>query len=371
MKKKISMLLAVSLIATNVSPALNVFADEIYNESSSSIEESLVNEAKVSLFKLRNYSNFENYNNTYKVKNNEILSISNNGGQYASSSIDKAIDGELSTHWETGKQNTSSFKNEVVVEFENTEAINRIAYATRQDTARGKGFPTEFEVYSSLSGEDEDFSLVCTGSYSTTGDMIEIKFDTTTAKKIKFVFKEANQGWASASELWFYREDSLLDKMNNIFTDESKNKVSSDFDTLEKLEAFEEELSIHPFYEEIKEDIKNAKILLENKEYAYIDAKVSKFISLDDERLEAYDELFKISRESITKIETNGGQYSSNSIEKAIDNNINTGWHSGKQNSSSHTNEVIITLNELTTINRVMYTNINSRGFSQEFEIYA
>ena len=37
---------------------------------------------------------------------------------------------------------------------------------------------------------------------------------------------------------------------------------------------------------------------------------------------------------------------------KSIDNDASTNWHSGKQNTSTFTNEVIITLDELTTINQ-------------------
>lgn len=126
----------------------------------------------------------------------------------------------------------------------------------------------------------------------------------------------------------------------------------------------------HPLYDEYKEDFNNARVLLESMEVVYMNAIVSKFTSLADERLEAYDELYKIPSEKITSITTNGGQYASNDITKAIDGNFNTNWHSGKQNTSTHTNEVIVTLDELTTVNRIMYTNNRSRGFAQEFEIY-
>ena len=115
--------------------------------------------------------------------------FSNNGGQYNSSSLDKAFDNNLSTHWETGTKNTSSFINEVIIEFNQIKSIDRIVYATRQDVAKGKGFPNEFEIYASLSGEDDDFRLAVTGSHTTTGNMMEFKFDTIQAKKIKFVFK--------------------------------------------------------------------------------------------------------------------------------------------------------------------------------------
>ena len=68
---------------------------------------------------------------------------------------------------------------------------------------------------------------------------MEFKFDTVQAKKIKFVFKSADRDWASASEFWFYKEDKIMDKVNSIFIDEGKNKVNPEFDTIEKLDAFE------------------------------------------------------------------------------------------------------------------------------------
>ena len=382
MKKKLSAILAVSLIVTNISPAINSYADEILRSSvnrekeefntdgSNALQSEVVDQVTVTKFNLTNYSDFEGYNEQYKIARNQIKSISNNGGQYSSSSIDKAIDGNLATHWETGKQNTSTFKNEVVVEFEEVQSIDRIAYATRQDGAKGKGFPTEFEIYASLSGADEDFRLMAIGNHSVTGDMLQFKFNTITAKKIKFVFNKANQDWASASEFWFYEEDTVIDKMNKIFTNELKNEVSSEFDTLEELEAFNSEASSHPLYNEIVEDINNARILLDGATLEFTEAKVSNFKKFNDERLVNYNELFKVPLNKITSITTNGGHYASNVISRAMDGDVNTNWHSGKQNTSSHTNEVIITLDELTTIDRIMYTSLVSRGFAQEFEIY-
>ncbi|MDO4925775.1 MAG: NPCBM/NEW2 domain-containing protein [Turicibacter sp.] len=369
MKKSLSSVLAASLIISNFSPTLGVFANELQPQVSA-IEESKVSQANVRTFTLSSYNNFEAYNEQYLISREDIVSISNNGGQYSSSSLDKAFDHNLSTHWETGTQNSSSFKNEVIVEFKDVQSINRLAYATRQDSAKGKGFPTEFEIYTSLSGEEADFRLAVTGSHSSTGNMMEFKFDTVEAKKFKFVFKSANQNWASASEFWFYKEDLILDKMERIFTNDSKNELSEEFNTIEKLNEFKLEASQHPLYEVIKEEVENAELLLTSDKVTYVDAAISKFIAFNDERLTTYDALYKIPREKITNITTNGGQYASNDITKSIDNDASTHWHSGKQNTSTFTNEVIITLDELTTINRVMYTNNRSRGYAQEFDIY-
>ncbi|MBS3197610.1 NPCBM/NEW2 domain-containing protein [Turicibacter bilis] len=373
MKKSLPSVLALSLIISNFSPTLSVFANEWQTQvkvSEEETKENKVSEAIVRGFALNSYDNFNAYDEKYRVSRDEIVSFSNNGGQYNSSSLDKAFDNNLSTHWETGTKNTSSFINEVIIEFNQIKSIDRIVYATRQDVAKGKGFPNEFEIYASLSGEDDDFRLAVTGSHTTTGNMMEFKFDTIQAKKIKFVFKSANQDWASASEFWFYKEDALLNQMNHIFTNESKNELSEEFNTIEKLNEFEVLAQQHPFYDDFKEDIANARILLELTEVNYMNAMISTFTSFDDERLEAYDALYKVPSEKITSITTNGGHYASHSILNAMDNDINTRWHSRSQNSSSHTNEVIITLEELTTINRLMYSNNHSRGYAQAFEIY-
>ncbi|MDU4473428.1 MAG: discoidin domain-containing protein [Clostridium perfringens] len=316
MKKKISKILIASMIMSNASPILNVYASEVIKEKISSIEESVINQASINQFTLNSYENFEGYNEKYKVQRNEIVSITNNGGQYSSSSIDKAIDGDLSTHWETGRQNSSDFTNEVVVEF------------------------NDF-------GNDDDFKLVSQGTSKSTGNLMEFKFDTVQAKKIKFVFKVADRDWASASEFWFYKEDKIMDKVNSIFTNEEKNKVNPEFDTVEKLDAFENEIKDHPFYERFKEIIENAKLVLQGNNVVYKDALVSKFKDFNDESLKKYNELFKINTSSIT---TNGGSYAENSIERAIDGDVNT--------------------DKLETLDRVVYTNLNMRGFAEAFDIY-
>ena len=374
LKRNLSTLILVATITNLAATPANVFAETLANNSNivqvnDEKEETKNTKTTVTKFSLYGNKLLESYNEVFKMDNSNIESISNNGGKYQSSSIDKAIDGNFQTHWETGKENSSSFINEVIINLKESTTLNRIVYSARPD-AGGKGFAEEFEVYAS-NDDSDNFELVATGEYkNSTSDVIEIKFEATEFKRVKFVFKKANRGWASASEFMFYKEDTIMDKANNMFTSEAKNKLSDDFDTAEKLEAFEIEAITHPLYSEIVEDINNARIILEGKKLEFTEARVSNFKDFNDERLDSYNELFKVPLEKVTSITTNGGKYSTNSIEKAMDGDINTNWHSGKKNESNHTNEVIITLNELTTIDRIMYTNLVSRGFAQEFEIY-
>ncbi|WP_195266780.1 NPCBM/NEW2 domain-containing protein [Clostridium sp. 1001275B_160808_H3] len=376
-KKKIAAIVAVALITNFSSPALGVLANELSRNQTLITEGASINgsaQAIISKFNLYNSNNIEAYNEVFKMDNQNIISITNNGGRYADSTIDKAIDGDFNTHWETGKPNSTDFTNEVVVKLNEVTNLNRIVYAARQSSAKGKGFAKEVEIYASLTDEEDDFRLVSSGEYTgSTGDIVEIKFNPTEFKRIKFKFKKVDQDWASASEFMFYKEDVVSDKMKNLFTDDTMSQVSEEFSNIEKISELEEEAKNHPLYSQFKEDIENAKLIVENKEVNYIDAKVSKFKDMNSETLPIYDDIYKVTSNKIKSITTNGGQYADNSIDKAIDADVNTKWHSGKQNSTTFTNEVIIELNELTKLNRIVYTapRGSNRGFAEQFDIYA
>ena len=365
MKKKISAVLAISIIASNSMPAINVFADEVIKEKVAAIEKQIAKDMQVGEFKLKGYNEFNEYNKKYQVK---AKSITNNGGNYPGTKIENAIDGELNTHWETSKPNTDNFKNEVVIELEEVSSIDRVAYATRQDGAKGKGYPTDAKIYVSKSGNEADFVLAGSVAGSpVTGGMVEFKFDTVKAKKIKFVFDKANQGYASASEFWIYKEDKVLESIERLFTDSKKNEVSTEFNSKAKLEELEANCKEHPFYESFKDDINDAKILLEENTATYTAAKVSKFRKFGSAEVTEYDKDYKL---KVSKITTNGRHWDTCTIDKAIDGKLDTYWHSGATNNANHTNEVIMTLDELQTLDRVVYTTQRDRGFAQKFEIY-
>ncbi|MGG7177353.1 NPCBM/NEW2 domain-containing protein [Clostridium paraputrificum] len=372
-KRKIAAIMAAAVILNFSATPIEVLADEI-SRNVSSIVAKKDTKATISKFELLNNSNIGAYNQMFKMDNSNIEAITNNGGNYPGSTINKSIDGDFNTHWETGKPNKADFTNEVIIKLNEVTTLNRIVYAARQASAKGKGFAQEVEIYGSLTDNEDDFTLVSTGEYKgSTGDTVEIKFSPTEFKRIKFKFIKANQDWASASEFMFYKEDKVSDKMKNLFTDETMSQVSPEFNTVEKINALDKEVKNHPLYNDFKEDIENAKLIVENKGVTYTNAKVSKFKDMSSEVLPAYDKLYKIDSSKIKSITTNGGQYASESINKAIDGDINTKWHSGKQNSTSFTNEVIIELNELTKLNRIVYTapRGTNRGFAEGFDIYA
>ena len=89
--------MTMAIIISNFSAAtLEVLADEISNNTSilEINDNKEVTKAVVSKFS----DKLNDYNNVFKIDNSKIESITNNGGQYSNSSIDKAIDNNLNTH---------------------------------------------------------------------------------------------------------------------------------------------------------------------------------------------------------------------------------------------------------------------------------
>ncbi|WP_150540987.1 NPCBM/NEW2 domain-containing protein [Clostridium perfringens] len=373
-KRKIAAIILATMITNLSATTIDVLAQELNTKNNSKVEVSHDDEshqARVSKFDLYNSDKLDAYNQEFQISRSNIKSITNNGGKYNSSTIDKAIDGNLETHWETGKPNDSNFTNEVVVTFNEITNIDRIVYSARRDSARGKGFAKEFEIYASLKDEGDDFNLVSSGEYTeSTRDLVEIKFNPTDFKRLKFKFKKADQNWASAAEFMFYKEDKLNEKFNGLFTDSSMNKVSEEFNTLEKLNAFENELKDHPMYDLYKEGLNNARAILTETSENPTKATLGQITyNLNDD----YNNQYRMPYKNIKAIKNNGRHYAAQNIEKAIDNDVNTYWETGTLNSSSFNNEVEVEFNDLVTLDRIVYGSRQSdlKGFAEEVYIYA
>lgn len=373
-KRKIAAIILATMITNLSATTIDVLAQELNTKNNSKVEVSHDDEshqARVSKFDLYNSDKLDAYNQEFQVSRSNIKSINNNGGKYNSSTIDKAIDGNLETHWETGKPNDANFTNEVVVTFNEITNIDRIVYSARRDSARGKGFAKEFEIYASLKDEGDDFNLVSSGEYTeSTRDLVEIKFNPTDFKRLKFKFKKADQNWASAAEFMFYKEDKLNEKFNGLFTDSSMNKVSEEFNTLEKLNAFENELKDHPIYDLYKEGLNNARAILTETSENPTKATLGQITyNLNDD----YNNQYRMPYTNIKSIKNNGRHYAAQNIEKAIDNDVNTYWETGTLNSSSFNNEVEVEFNDLVTLDRIVYGSRQSdlKGFAEEVYIYA
>ncbi|MDU4937356.1 MAG: NPCBM/NEW2 domain-containing protein [Clostridium sp.] len=372
-KRKIAAIMAAAVILNFSAPSIQVLADEI--SSNLTLTEGVQStKATISKFELLNSSNITAYNELFKMKNSNIESITPNGGSYNNNSIaNNAIDGDFNTHWETGKQNTSEFTNEVVFKFKELTDLNRIVYAARQSSAKGKGFAKEIEIYGSITDEEDDFRLISSGEYTgSTGDIVEIRFNKTTFKRIKFIFKEADQNWASASEFMFYKEDKLSDKMKTLFTDNTMSKVNEEFNTIEKISALEEEAKKHPLYSIFKEDIENAKILLEQNKIEPSTVKVSRLEAYHNGKDAEYSEVYRMPNSNIVNVSANGGVYPTTKLEYMLDDNPDTHWETRTNNTENFTNEVIFTLDKPEVLNRIAFlARDNRKGFPEKFEIYA
>lgn len=370
-KRKISIILSVAIGLNMLSGPIVALAEELQTQKETS-EKIQNNEVTVKKFSLLNLENIDEYNQSFKVANSKVKSISNNGGKYGNSTIEKSIDGNLSTHWETGKANSVDFQNEVIIELSENTILNRVVYGARQDSHKGKGFAKDLDIYASTSENGDDFTLVCNGTYSgSTGDIVEIKFKPTEFRRLKFKFNNANQNRASASEFMLYKEDIASDKMERLFTDDTLTIVSEEFNTIDKINELHDEVKSHPLYELFKEKIEDAKALVENK-INYSKANISIFNALNSTGLEEYNEVYKMDKDNIKSITNNGKNSSGGPIQNAVDGDIDTFWHTGQLNSSTFTNEVVIEFKERKSLDRIVYGNRRgqTRGFAEKFTIY-
>ena len=82
------------------------------------------------------------------------------------------------------------------------------------------------------------------------------------------------------------------------------NKLSEEFDTLEELKVLEDAAKEHPFYNDFKEDLANAKAIIETVKKESTVAKTKNFLHVENKE---YLEKFQMSNENIKSITNNGG----------------------------------------------------------------
>ena len=191
-----------------------------------------------------------------------IKAIKNNGRHYAAQNIEKAIDNDVNTYWETGTLNSSSFNNEVEVEFNDLVTLDRIVYGSRQSDL--KGFAEEVYIYASRTSKGDTYKLVATGAHEATKGLVEAKFEPTEFKRVKFKFKKSKQNSATLNELMFYKPDEVYSSIPKLFTDGTMSELSEEFNSLEKINAFKEKAKNHPLYNDFNETIELAESLISN-----------------------------------------------------------------------------------------------------------
>ncbi len=173
-------------------------------------------------------------------------SAANNGGKYGGSVIGNLIDGDVKTHWETGKPNSDNFQNTVTVTFAQAEELGSLVYYPRVQGAANKGFPTAFSVYASQTAAGEDFELVGSGTAPVAAGGTQISFAPTTFLRLRFVFEQANQNWAAAGELAFYRPDPLAAEVDNLFADGTMSALKPEYQSTDVLNAMLEKARANP-----------------------------------------------------------------------------------------------------------------------------
>lgn len=206
------------------------------------------------------------YDEVFKIPSLAIKSITNNAKHYGSSTIDKAIDGKNSTHWETNKPNNDSFHNMVTVTFDDDYEISKVNYLVRQDGAKPKGFPLEYILYYSTSETGDDFNELKTGSFNAAnGNTVSIEFEPTEMRRFKFEFVKAKDNWASIAEISFYKYDDIEKEMEKVFTDRTYSKLSDEYKNAAKLDRLINRVKDHPYQNKYQRLLNDAKTLLDNE----------------------------------------------------------------------------------------------------------
>lgn len=169
-----------------------------------------------------------------RIPNSELADYTNNGGQYSSSSLNKAFDDNINTHWETGSPNTANHTNHVTVTFRNNVTPGRIDYMCRHDGTQPKGSATKYRLYYSTAAVGENFQLLTEGEFpGPYSNMVSVNFAPTTMRRFRFEFTECHEDWASMSELRFYKAvaaspmEALLDE---VFTDKTYSVLNGGVD---------------------------------------------------------------------------------------------------------------------------------------------
>lgn len=188
----------------------------------------------------------EAYDKAFRIFPEHVASVTNNGGKYGSSQLKYLIDGDTSTHWETGKANSSKFKNEVVFTFDKPAAIGSLVYYPRVKGAANKGFPTSYSIYASDSETGDDFKLIAKGTANKASGGTQITFSPAEFTRLKFVFDQADQNWASGAEMVFYAPDTLPDEIDQLFADGTMTSLNPKYQDTAVLEALLEKAKNHP-----------------------------------------------------------------------------------------------------------------------------
>lgn len=378
-KKTIAALVATVMISNSLGNTMVVFAQEgqsiVQSVTKASKENREVKQAEIQKFTMLNSADLAAYDKVFKLDNSKITQINNNGGHYGASTLSKAIDGDLKTHWESKVGNSSSLKNEITFTFDEITELNRIVYAARQDSHKGRGFAKQFEIYASTTESGDDFTLVTTGKSNSVGDFIEIKFAPTEFKRLKFKFLEIQGNYlATAAEFMFYKQDKVQEMIEDLFVDSSKYELKAEYQNEETIEQLATEVESHPLKAQLEEDIKVAKLLLHSEKLGEpTESKIEISNIAKSKYYSDYNEVYQIKPERFQSVTNNGGHYGQSVLTRLYDGNKATHWETGTANSGTFTNEVVFTFKDIEEIGRIILSSrkdANQKGFPLQYEIY-
>lgn len=93
------------------------------------------------------YSQYrEAYDQLFKMDSSNIESVYTNGGYLNDySTIENMTDGSLDIYWESAKQNSDTYKNEIIFTLKEVTVLNRMAYRSAWNTVEFKFEPTKFK----------------------------------------------------------------------------------------------------------------------------------------------------------------------------------------------------------------------------------
>lgn len=186
------------------------------------------------------------YDAAFKVSNEHIESVTNNGGKYGNSGIQYLTDGDVNTHWETGKANSDKFKNEVIFTFDESVELGSIVYYPRKNRAANKGFPTQYSIYASDEVNGDAFHLVSQGSAAVKAGATRLEFDPASFRRLKFVFDSAKENWAAGAEMMFYHPDLLPAQVENLYSDGTMSALKPQYQDEQVLEEMLAQAKAHP-----------------------------------------------------------------------------------------------------------------------------
>lgn len=210
----------------------------------------------------------ENFDNEDYLKDYQVIPESYSSSDNSSSGqLKYAFDNDYDTIWQSLDQGST----EIVVSFQQTFSISKIIYKSSTTNGGGEGYPKDLSLY--YSTDDNEYNLI--GSIKETStDKIAARTDEkvifaflkpTTAKSIKLVFDNAQyDSRPRASEIKFLKSDTLVEKVENIFTDEEKKSLES-YVTKSYLTGLKNEINDSLLYDYLISIIEKAEKVLEGQ----------------------------------------------------------------------------------------------------------